>query len=225
MPLCGGCAEGPLWRTGRMFPRVVQRWQQEEQIANSVFERKEQMASLVTGAQGNDGASLDRAALELSQIALSDPVLINRMEAIRQLGNLDCPAAWEALRRAINDPDPQVRLVVVRAWTRMSASQAVPALSAAFAADADVDVRLAAVRALGSFPGEASVGALTPALRNADPAIQLRATEALAQATGESFGPDVQAWSRYVNQTVGPSTEAEPVQRAAGRQPSVSVQR
>jgi HEAT repeats/PBS lyase HEAT-like repeat len=225
LPFCGGCAEGPLWRTGRIFPRVVQRWEQEEQIANSVFERKEQMASLVTEAQGNAGAGLDRAARELSQIALSDPILINRMEAIRQLGNLDCPAAWDALRRAINDPDPQVRLVVVRSWTRMSASQAVPALSAAFAADADVDVRLAAVRALGSFPGEASVRALAPALRNADPAIQLRATEALAQATGESFGPDVQAWSHYVNQTVGPAASAEPVRQAAQSGPASTERR
>lgn len=198
-----------------MFPQIVNRWEQEEQIANSVFERKEQMASLVAEAASGEGSGLDRAARELSQIALSDPVLINRMEAIRQLGNLDCPASWEALRRASADPDPQVRLVVVRVWTRMSASQAVPALATAFASDADVDVRLAAVRALGSFPGEGSVAALAPALRNADPAVQLRATEALAMATGESFGPDVQAWSRYVNQTIGPTTADEPARQAS----------
>jgi HEAT repeat protein len=98
---------------------------------------------------------------------------------------------------------------------RMSASQAVPALTSVFGSDNDVDVRLAAVRALGAFPGEASVTALAPALRNADPAIQLRATEALAQVTGESFGPDVQAWSRYVSQTVGQEAAEEPVRQAA----------
>lgn len=202
-----GCAEGPLWRTGHLSRSVTERWQREEQIANSVFERKRQMALVADQGRQSSGDGMNRAARELAQIAVQDPVLLNRMEAIRQLGRLDCPVAWDALRRAAADPDPQVRLVVVQSWQRMSSAQAVPALSAIFGSDASPDVRLAAVRAMGEFTGEATVIALEPALHNADPAIQLRATESLARVTGEQLGPDVQAWSRYVAQTAARGRE------------------
>lgn len=198
-----GCAEGIFWRLGRFSPRVVEQWEQEEQIANSVFERKRQMQEAASRALAEGGDSLNRAARELGQTAISEPILINRVEAVRQLSRLNCPVTWEALQRASLDPEPEVRLAVVQAWQGMSMEQAVPALAAVFESDASVDVRLAAVRSLGNFQGQSSRAALQKALNDADPAIQLRATESLARVTGQSLGPDVRAWAQYLKGDAG----------------------
>ncbi len=195
----GGCAEGRFWRLGRFSPRIVERWEQEEQIANSVFERKRQMSQMATDALAEGGEALNRTAHKLGETALTEPVLINRIEAIHELARLDCPTTWDALRRAITDPNPDVRLAVVQAWKAMSQEQAVAALSSIFAGDTNIDVRLAAIRMLGEFPGQASIDSLAAALNDADPAVQLRATQSLAKVTGQTLGPDVRAWSDYLN--------------------------
>ena len=75
--------------------------------------------------------------------------------------------------------------------------------------DTDVDVRLAATRALGNYQGLRAVEALSFALDDPNPALQIRATESLARATGESIGRDVQAWQRYVKQVVPPEAKAD----------------
>ena len=203
-----GCAEGVFWRMGRFSPRVVERWEQEEQITNSVFERKRQMTQTAVDARAQGGSAMNEAARELGRVALTEPVLINRMEAINQLAKLDCPSTWEVLRRAISDPDEKVRLAVVHAWKSMSSDQAVPELARILESDSSVDVRLATVRALGQIPGNNALVPLQKALRDADPAIQLRATQSLALITGEKLGPDVRAWSAYLDKKIGDSRSA-----------------
>jgi len=203
-----GCAEGVFWRLGKFSPKVVERWEQEEQIANSVFERKRQMAQTAAEARAQGGDAMNQAARELGRVALTEPVLINRIEAIHQLARLDCPATWEVLRRAITDPDEKVRFAVVQAWKAMSSEQAVPELSRILESDSSVDVRLATVRALGKVQGDNALPALQKALRDADPAIQLRATESLASVTGENFGADVRAWSAWLENRNGTTRNA-----------------
>lgn len=215
-----GCAKGVFWRLGRFSPKVVEQWEQEEKIANSVFERKRQMQQLASDALAAGGAELNRAARELGQTAISEPVLVNRVEAVRQLSRLNCPVAWDALRRAGLDPEPEVRLAVVKSWQGMSAEQAVPALTSTFASDASVDVRLAAVRGLGHFPGQPARESLRTALNDADPAIQLRATQSLARVTGESFGPDVRAWTSYLGPPVAPEALPGETRQADASAPS-----
>ncbi len=198
-----GCAEGPFWRTGRFSPWATQKWQEEEDLADTLFAQKKEMNALVANAAGQSSTVQNKAAQKLAQIALRNPILLVRLQAVRKLGELNCPDSRQALTQAYRDPDPEVRLMVVEAWRKMPAEEAVPKLHDILGSDTNVDVRLAATRALGDFSGSPSIAALQLALSDPNPAIQLRATQAMARASGESFGANVKAWQRYAKEMVG----------------------
>lgn len=215
--LVAGCAEGPFWQTGRLSPWVREQWAAEEAVADTYFKTKRDMTEKVVKAQAGSARDRDLAARELGEKALNDPILLNRLQAIRLLAQLDSPESYQALRRLNADPNSDVRLAIVQAWKKMPADQAVPALQQTLGSDTSVDVRLAATRALGEIPGDASTRALRQALADRDPAIQLRATESLAKVTGQSIGRDVTAWQQFLAQTLGD----EPAQQTAGRDPNL----
>lgn len=197
-----GCAEGPLWRTGRLSPLARDKWLAEEQIADTLFERKRSMNSLVETARAGSTESMNQAAGELHQIVRRDPVLLLRLHAVKLLGDLNCPASVAALRDAAGDPDADVRIAAVKSWQKFPGNVAVTELQGIIQADTDTDVRMAATRSLGSFTGTNAVQALSFALTDNDPALQVRATESLARVTGENIGPDVARWQDYVGRLV-----------------------
>jgi HEAT repeat protein len=80
--------------------------------------------------------------------------------------------------------------------------------------DADIDVRLAATRALQNFDGQAAIGALAIALDDPSPALQLRAAESLQVVTGEKHGTNIRAWQEYVRQSVRPDATSDSPQTA-----------
>jgi hypothetical protein len=124
------------------------------------------------------------------------------------LGQLESPQAIETLKLASRDSDSQVRLAAVNGWQSQPAGIAVVQLQEIIGSDTDVDVRLAATRALGAFPGRDSVNALSLALTDSNPAIQFLATESLEKITGEKIGVDVAAWQSFIAAQSGESGES-----------------
>ena len=194
-----GCAEGPLWKTGQLSPFARDKWLAEEQIADTLFERKRSMNSMVESAKLGSPESRDEAAGQLHQIVRRDAILLMRLHAVKLLGELNSPVAIDALRDAANDPDAEVRIAAVKSWKKFPENIAVSELQGMIQGDTNTDVRLAATRALGSFSGESAVRALSYALTDNNPALQVRATESLERVTGESIGPNVAAWQNYVD--------------------------
>lgn len=195
-----GCAEGPLWRLGQFSPWAREKWEAEEQIADTLFERKRQMNEAVERVKNLPAGQQDEVARRLHEIVLRDQVLLLRLHAVRLLADLDSQIAVQALRDAAVDPNPEVRIAAVRSWTRMPSDQAIAQLQEIIGSDTNVDVRLAATRALGEFSGAQAVRALAMSLKDPDPAIQVRAMDSMARCTGESFGRDVRAWAEYARQ-------------------------
>ncbi len=197
------CAEGPLWRTGRYSPWARQKWQQEEQMADTLFKKKRMMSEIVDQAASGSVAEKNQAAEELAKLALHDPILLVRLHAVSKLGELDCAESHEALREAGRDPEAKVRLTAVNSWRKMSGETAVPMLQKILGSDTNVDVRLEATEALGDFSGTNSIAALRMALSDPDPAILARAKQSMARVSGESFGDDLRAWRQYADHIVG----------------------
>ena len=198
-----GCAEGPFWRAGAISPWARKQWSAEEQIADTLFERKRKMDESVAAVTNQSTAQQEPIAEKLRQVVLRDPILLLRLHAVKRLADLNCPTAIEALRDASTDPNPDVRIAAVKSWERMPAEVAIPQLQEIIGSDTHVDVRLAATRSLGQFTGQSAVRALAMALSDDDPAIQVRAMDSLARATGERFGRDVRQWQAYVGQVDG----------------------
>jgi len=193
-----GCADGPLWRTGKYVPWARNQWAAEEKIADTLFSRKREMSEAVASVQGAPVEDQQRVAQTISEVVLRDPVLLLRLHGVDLLGKLNCPMAVQALGSASNDNNADVRIAAIKSWQKMSPETAIPQLQSIIGSDTNVDVRLAATRALGNFNGQQAVSAVSLALDDKDPALQLRAVESLQRITGESFGRDVTKWQQYV---------------------------
>ncbi len=198
-----GCAEGYFWRTGKYAPWVRQKWEAEEQIADTLFSRKQRMTEAVSAVAGGTVESQQEVASKLSEVILRDPILLMRLHSLRLITSLDCPKTAETLAIAANDPSSDIRIATVKALERIPDDESVYLLQEMLANDTDDDVRIAATRALGNFQGQASVRALSLALEDRNPALQVSATESLMRTTGQqSIGRDVAAWQRYVQQVI-----------------------
>lgn len=200
-----GCAEGPFWRAGKYSPWAKQQWAEEEKIADTLFERKRRMTESVNSVINAPIEDQQRVAKSLAETLHRDPVTLLRLHAVKMLGELNCPAAIQALEEASHDRTSDIRIAAIKAWGNMPADAAIPHLQEMIGSDTDTDVRMAATRALGNFSGQKAVAAIALALSDRDPALQFRAAESLQKVTGEPLGRDIGAWQEYV-QNVIPAT-------------------
>ncbi|MCH2181965.1 MAG: HEAT repeat domain-containing protein [Mariniblastus sp.] len=214
LTLLPACAEGPLWRTGNLAPWVRDQWLAEEQIADTLFKQKREMNESVANVLNSPSQEQDKVAIKLAEIARENQVLLLRLNAVRLLGELNCPEANDALEQALNDPDPDIRIEAIQSWQQKPARIAITQLQGVIGSDTNTDVRLAATRSLGNFTGENAVRALAMALTDSDPALQVRATESLRNATGQDIGADVAAWQDFVQQ-YGIELQEKPASRIA----------
>lgn len=192
-----GCIKGPMWRTGYASPWARQRWADEERIAQSIYSRRDEMSAMVESANRGTDEDRRRAAEHLGQIAANDSVLLVRQEAVQLLGRIDHDAARMVLQMAAQDARTEIRMAVVFACGEGNNPEKLKILQGIIGSDADIDVRLAATRALENYQGPEAVRALALALDDSDPALQLRAIESLQVVTGEKLGTDVRAWQAY----------------------------
>ncbi len=198
--LLTGCADGPLWKAGKYTPWARNQWAAEEQIADTLFARKRKMSEAVASVQGAPVEEQQRVAKTISEVVLRDSVLLLRLHGVNLLGKLNCPGALQTLRAASTDNSADIRIAAIKSWRSMPAETAIPQLQNIIGSDTNIDVRLAATRALGSFNGQQAISAASLALEDKDPALQLRAVESLQRITGESLGRDVSKWQQYVSQ-------------------------
>ncbi len=198
--MLAGCAGGLFWQSGKYSPWARSKWEAEEQIADTLFEKKRRMNNAVSAALAGPPEAKSQAAQMLAETLRNERILLIRMHAVNLMGQLHCPETVNTLQEALSDSNSDVRIAAVNALSHFPAEDAVPNLQEAIGSDTHVDVRMAATRALGNFTGEQTVRALAVALDDPNPALQLRATESLRHATGENLGRNVGAWQKYVQQ-------------------------
>ena len=213
-----GCSEGILWRTGHLSPWAKQKWAEEEQIATTLFARKQQMTDAVEAAKAGGQSQRDQMATQLKETIFRDPIVLIRLHATRLLGELDCPTSLEALKAASQDANSEIRIAAVQSLAGQAPEAAVNALQEVLGSDTNVDVRIAATKSLGNVPGNQSVRALSMALEDNNPALQVAATESLASITGNDFGPDVFAWREFI----GGNASSSPPTQVANEDASLS---
>jgi HEAT repeat protein len=172
-------------------------------------------AMVALAAQASDLRTLDAIAGLLHS---SEPAL--RAAAVTALGSFGDTRALEAARGALQDPDPRVHAAGAGTLARLGAADAALAVealvqddrtasvglalaaqvssdgiaraaSARAAASADLALRLAAVTVLGRQTGPLGVEALVKLAF--DPALEARATEALARSPNSGAMPAIEA--------------------------------
>lgn len=218
LPLAAGCRTGPLAEFYSMNP-FLRQGPEEQEYGPPPAERRREIIALARGAASLTPAERVRIGEDLAWQMQNEIDPIVRGEIVRALGKFDSDASREALRLALTDDNDAIRLAACEAWAKIGGAEAITILSERLASDTDIDVRLAATRALGRFNDEAALRGLAVALNDNSPAIQYRAMQSLGSATGQDLGYDVVAWRDYVNtySPAAPQDRPTLVDRARGR--------
>lgn len=194
-----GCARNEPNKQAFLFP-----WQQQPEKMPGVKTPQERIAELKLIAESppkpESGVS-EQLAREIQHE--QDPLV--RLYIVRALAKIPDARAAAVLHAGLEDPSDAVRIACCEAWGQRGGPEAIEELSTVLQAESNIDVRMAAAKALGETRSEQAVKPLAEVLADNDPAIQRRAIESLKSVSGKDYGYDVQAWRQYA--------AGEPVQK------------
>ena len=154
-------------------------------------------------ARDADSAEQNRICQQLAQQIQTEPDPIVRRTIQETIAEFDTPLANAVVLAGLNDDDRDVRVTCCRLLATQNNPAAVGPLSQIVATDTDLDVRLAAVDALGEMKTPGAVQGLAAALKDRDPALQFAGVEGMKKVSGEDLGNDVEAWRQYATRTLG----------------------
>jgi hypothetical protein len=120
-----------------------------------------------------------------------------RCKILETAASFDTASATAICKGALQDPNELVRMKACDVWGKRGGEEAVQLLATRFQTDAELDVRLRAVKMLGELRDKAAIPVLARALEDADPAVQYRAVASLKQVSGRDLGNDVNVWREW----------------------------
>jgi hypothetical protein len=154
-------------------------------------------------ARDADQADQSRICEQLAQQIRTEPDPIVRKAIQETIAEFQTPLASAVILAGLNDDDRDVRVACCRLLGQRTDPNAIAPLSKLVAEDADIDVRLAAVDALGAMKNPATVSGLAAALKDRDPAMQYAGVQAMQKVSDEKLGNDVEAWRQYAARVTG----------------------
>ena len=130
-----------------------------------------------------------------------------RRQLLKTLALFPQPQALATIVSGLEDKDLETRRMACSCLGMRGGEDSVRELTRIISSDTNVDVRLAAVRAMGGTRDKGALMPLAEALVDPDPAVQARAEEGLTTISGRHFGNNVEAWKEYAQ--TGASTAPE----------------
>jgi len=194
-----GCADGPVPELAVINPWVRKQWDQDEAVGPTYHRRVAELNSQRSQATNASDAEKERLSQKLTEEFRTERSAAMRGEILRTLAEFPTVEAQSTLLAAMNDSDAKLRVAACRGLARRQCPESLAALGNAVGADTELDVRLAAARALGSFRGDdAAKQALSVPLEDNNPALQKVAIESLQNVTGRDYGWSVSTWREYL---------------------------
>ncbi len=188
--LCGCASETSLTRMtkGLRGPDVKE---SVRNLTNPDPETRRKAVVFLGERRQDDVVKLLCAVLEEDK----DPLV--RAGAADALGKIAHPSAIPSLVKALGDDRYMVRWDSVKALGEMKASPAIPNLERIARGDRQLDVRLAAISALGRIGGKDAIGPLIGLLGDKDENVVLACAQHLARLTSQSFGANQEKWAQW----------------------------
>lgn len=145
-----------------------------------------------------------------TMIAKLDPAkepVATRAVILHALGELRDPAAHDAVVKAVNDPEPILRVQACRALGKVGRREDATILTRVMTVDTLEDCRIAAIESLGELkPDDPRITRMLIAgMQNDDPATRLASLRALRRITGRDLGTDPEVWAKVIPPDTGPA--------------------
>ena len=199
-----GCASGgdleklAFWKKKKEEPQVGP-------VVESPIERGKKLKELVEQAPKMSPAEQEKVVEDLVLQLQKEEIAQMRIRLLQTLGAFPQPAAIAMLSAGLKDSDRDVRIICCETVGKHKPPDSAKLLMEVLTSDTEIDVRIAAARALGEFKDDpAAIAALGTALDSNDPAMQYRAVQSLRKTTGKTYGDDINTWREYVKGTNPP---------------------
>ena len=198
----GGCAGWRPWKSSDKLARA------EEKYGPSADTRIKRLAERSKAVGPSAG---EQKRIEFTQelvgmmLAEHDPRV--RCSILTTAAEYDTAAATAICKGGLEDPDDRVRMEACRVWGKRGGAEAVELLATRFRTDTELDVRLEALRRLGTLKDKDAIPVLARALEDGDPAVQYRAVASLKEVSGRDLGNDVNVWREWAADPNGKAGE------------------
>lgn len=198
--LCGGCADGFVPELRGLNPWTRRQWDEDEREITTFHRKVADLAALRGKAPRMKPAERDAVAFQLSERLSEEKSVALRAELVRALGAFPTNIAEGAVIKSLSDEAENVRIAACKALGTRPNAAGFQALAQKVSNDTSIDVRIAAVKELGSFRGFEAPRALRPALDERDPALQIAAMQSLISLTGKSeYRNSADTWREYLD--------------------------
>lgn len=189
--LVSGCASWLPWQQREKAAR------DQEKYGQTADTRIKKLAERTKEAQGKPTPEQVVYTEELVRMLLEEHDPRVRCKILENAAVFDTSAATAICKGGLQDPDTMVRMKACDVWAKRGGPEAVELLAQRFQTDADLDVRLRALRTLGDLKDKQAIPVLARALEDGDPAVQYRAVASLKKVSGRDLGNDVNAWREW----------------------------
>jgi hypothetical protein len=194
--LAPGCAKrfGGQWPFGEDQTALLKKYGPVPvQRITAMQERAKKLAKAKPAEQ-------EAFAAELARQMPNETDFNVRMAIITLMSHMDTPSSRAILYAGMKDPESEIRVACCESWSKHPSPETTRMLAEAMSGDTDLDVRMAAAKALSTAGDKEAVAALGRALDDSDPAMQFCAVASLKQVTGKDLGNDVGAWRQLAQQ-------------------------
>lgn len=169
-----------------------------------------------------DAAEQEKVCQQLATQIQTEPDPLVRQAIQQTIAEFDTPLASAVLLAGLDDEHREVRITCCRKLGQRRSADAIAKLADVVTKDDDIDVRLAAVDALGQIGSPPAVLALDRALDDRDPAMQFAGVQAMRLASGQDLGPEVAAWRQYAA-SLRPAASSNPTEIAKQDDPNAAT--
>ena len=174
--------------------------QKENTSYRTAAMRTDAIRDMASQATGVDTPEQREIANQLARQIQVEPDPLVREAIVETIAKFRTPLASQVLVAGLQDADTTVRRKCCKALGSRGEVSAIPVLQRILESDENIDVRLAAVRALGGIESPQAVAALAVALDDRDPAIQFAGVQSMKSVSDQDFGGDVASWLQYAQQ-------------------------
>ena len=199
-----GCASGKPWAP---FQDQKKAAREREKYGPTADERIKQFKADAKQAQAGSAHEQHEFTQALVAAVLEEHDPRVRAEILEIAAGFATAPATAICKGALEDPDARVRMAACSAWAKRGGPEAVQLLAARYQSDAELDVRLRALRELGTLGDKQAIPVLARALEDSDPAVQYRAVAALKKVSGRDLGDDVNKWREWAADPEGSAAE------------------
>ena len=190
-----GCQDGPLYALKRANPYFTMReWKADRDIGVTDHERREQLHSLAGKIASMDGKDQQFWGTHLGRIVSNDPSPEMRRLAVLAASRTKTTNALEIIKKGLDDDSIKVQMEACHALGVRSEPEAAQLLAAKIGSTSELDVKHAAIAAIGKHPGDIPVGSLKIVLKDQNPATLNLAINSLKGVTGQDYGNDPKTW-------------------------------